>query len=126
MYQVALKEDFDAKKFTFSGSWTAPRTMLKLSAGPLALLNVEYLVTDMELAAEDLLMGLPVLRHFGVDNETLLEDRRNLLSETDCSNAAPNNQDGRVGRLMIARLKHFKRLPRRYIDKQLTREIRLK
>lgn len=47
LLQVALKEGFDGIKFTFSGSWTTRRTVLKLLAGPLALLNVKYLVADM-------------------------------------------------------------------------------
>lgn len=58
--QVALKEGSQATKFTFSRSSTVSSTVLKLSAGPLALLNIEYLVADGDLAVEDLLIGIPV------------------------------------------------------------------
>lgn len=70
--------------------------VLKLSAGSFALLNVEFLVTDAELAAEDQLIGLSILPHLDVDTKTLLENRRDLLDGTDCSsvkNGAPTRSD---------------------------------
>lgn len=105
--QVALKSGANAETFTFSRSWTPPRLVLKLSAGPLALLNVRFLVADADLAVEDLLIGLPVLRHLGVDTKTLLEERRDLLDGTDCNLHhldVGTSKMGRVSRLMIARL----------------------
>lgn len=105
--QVSLKVGSDAEKFTFSRTWTPTRIVMKLAAGPLALLNVELLVADADLAAEDVLIGLPVLRHLGVDTKTLLEERRDLLNGMDCSSIPATEQKGlpgRVGRLMIARL----------------------
>lgn len=48
--QVALKEGFDVTKFTFPRSWTTPRTVLKLSAGPLALRNIAFFVADVDFA----------------------------------------------------------------------------
>lgn len=101
--QVALKSETKAQSFTFSRTWTPPRTILKLSAGPLALLNVRYLVAESNLTAEDVLIGLPVLRHFGVDTKTLLEERRDLLDGSDCSNVEAG-KGGTVSRLMVARL----------------------
>lgn len=53
---------------------------------------------------EDLLIGLPVLRHLGVGTKTLLEVRSDLLDEADCSGDTTKNCHGRVKRLMIARL----------------------
>lgn len=77
--QVALKYSSDGARFSFSRTWTALRTVLKLTSGPLALLNLQYLVADADLDVEDLLLGLPVLRHLGVDTKTVLEERRDLL-----------------------------------------------
>lgn len=71
--QLALKDADRAQLFTFSQTWTPPPTVLRSAAGPLALVNVTFLVADANLAAEDLLIGLPVLRHLGVDSKALLE-----------------------------------------------------
>lgn len=70
--QVALKEGYHATKSTFSQGWTAPRTVLNLSRWPLALINIEFHVADVELAAEDLLIGLPVSRQLSDDIKMLL------------------------------------------------------
>lgn len=105
--QVALKEGEEAKEFSFSRSWTTPRTILQLSSGPLALVNVTYLVADAQLAVEDLLIGLPILKHLGIDTKTLLEERRDLLDGADCSTiraASSGLHGGQVSRLMVARL----------------------
>lgn len=60
--QVALEQGSVAEEFTFSCPLTpSPRTVLKLVVNPFALLNVEYIVTEVELAVEDLLLGLPEL-----------------------------------------------------------------
>lgn len=48
--QVALKDGAEAEKFTFSRTWTVPRTILKLWAGPLALFKLEHLDSDCDLA----------------------------------------------------------------------------
>lgn len=57
--------------------------MLKLAAGPLKNLNVEYLVVHIDLAVEDLLLALPVLLHVSVDTKTPLEERCALLDGSD-------------------------------------------
>lgn len=49
--QVALKDAYCAQSFTFSRTWTPPRTVLRLTAGPLALVNVTFLVADANFAA---------------------------------------------------------------------------
>lgn len=103
MSQAALKQGSHATKFTFSRSWTAPQTVLKLSAGLPVLLIIEYLFADGDLAKEELLIGLPVLRHLGLDARTLLEYLRDLLDATDCLGVTTHNCHGRVGKPMIAR-----------------------
>lgn len=107
--QVALKDSTNAEKFKCSLILTAPRTVLKLGAGPLALLNVEFLVAYAELTVKDLLIELQVLRRWSIDTKTLLETRRNLLDGTYCADIKSENRPintGLIGRLMIARLNH--------------------
>eukprot|EP00737_Agarophyton_chilense_P003792 gb/GEZJ01004544.1/.p1 GENE.gb/GEZJ01004544.1/~~gb/GEZJ01004544.1/.p1 ORF type:complete len:294 (-),score=41.13 gb/GEZJ01004544.1/:342-1223(-) len=104
--QVTLKDKDVPQTFSFWRSWAPPRTTLKLSAGPLALVNITFLVADEELTAEDLLIGLPVLEHLGVDTKTLLEEKRNFLDGFDCSSVCASQSSvlgGQLSRLMIAR-----------------------
>lgn len=63
----------------FSRTWTAPRTVFVLVAGPLAHISVEYLVDDAESAVDDLFLELIVISHLGVDMNTLLEEHSDLL-----------------------------------------------
>ena len=81
--QVSLKAGDEAHSFCFSRTWTVPRTVLHLASGRLALRNITYLVADDEIACEDLLIGLSVLRHLKVDTKTLLETNRASLDGTD-------------------------------------------
>lgn len=105
--QVALTNTKKAESFNFSRLWKVPRLVMELSAGRLAINNVSFLVTDDDLACEDPLIGLPVLRHLGIDSRTLLERNCAMLDGTDCSfvghPSAPDRY-GSLGRLMIARL----------------------
>lgn len=105
--QVALKSGDDAQSFTFSRTWTIPRTVLQLASGQLALANVSFLVADDELACEELIIGLPVLRHLQVDTRTLLENNRSVLDGSDCShvgNPTTRSRGGIVSRMMFARM----------------------
>lgn len=73
----------------------------------MALINITYLVADGDLAVQDLLIGLPVLKHLGVDTKLLLEVRRALLDGPYCSTTRAvgnGTHGGQVSRLMIARL----------------------
>lgn len=84
-----------------------PSTVLHLSSGRLALKNIRYLVPDDDnaMVCEDVLIGLPVLKHLRVDTKTLLEDNIKNLDGTDCSlTDHPKMQMGKLGRLMTARL----------------------
>lgn len=71
--QVALKQDRQAKLFTFSKKWTVPLTVLHLSSDNKALKNIRLLVADDDLACEDLLIGLPGLQPFMLPTCTMLE-----------------------------------------------------
>lgn len=105
--QDALKTGADADTFTLSCSLTLLHIVLKLSAGPLALLNLKCLIAASDLSAEDLLIGLLVLLFLDVDTKTLLEERPDLLHGSDCSSFMTNyrnDKGGRVSRLIVARL----------------------
>lgn len=56
----------------------------ELATGPFALFNVSYLVSDSDLAAEDLLFCLPVLRLLGLLRKKLLEEHRDPFDRFDC------------------------------------------
>ena len=80
---VALKSQTEAETFSFSRSWTVPRTVLQLSSGQLALTNVTFLVADNELTCEDILIGNPLLKHLKIYMRTLLEENRAQLDGSD-------------------------------------------
>lgn len=81
---VALRLGYEAQIFTFSRTCTAPRTVQKLSSVRMALLNIKFLVAYADLTCEDLLIGLPVLRHLRIDTKTLLEINLSSLDRIDC------------------------------------------
>ena len=59
---------------------------MQLAPGQLALANLSFLVTDDDMACEELFIGLPVLLHLQVDTRTFLENNRAVLDGADCSN----------------------------------------
>lgn len=67
---AALKSGPSAEIFQLTRKWTPPRVVLGLAAGPLALVNEMFFVTDYDLAAEVLLIGLPIIQHPGLDSKT--------------------------------------------------------
>lgn len=95
--QVAIIIGADDEAFTFSRTWTLPRTVLKLSAGPLVLLCLKYHVADSDLAAEELFISLLVLQFLGIDTKTILEERRDLLDDSDRSTVITNERNGKSG-----------------------------
>lgn len=82
-------------------------TVLHLSTGNLEPWNITILVSDDELASEDLLIGLPILRHRKVDTRTILEGNIAELNDMDCAANTVNGKEiGRTGRLMMSRIIH--------------------
>lgn len=51
--------------------------------GQLVLVKLYFFAVKDELAYEDLLIGLPVLRKFRIESRTLLESRRTVLNGVD-------------------------------------------
>ena len=105
--QVALRKDDKAQSFRFYRIWTVPRTVLQLASGQLALANLSFLVADDQMTCEDLIIGLPVLRHLQVDTRTLLENNRAVLDGSDCSqigNPCIGDGSGVVSRMISARM----------------------
>ena len=107
---VALKSGEEPQSFSFSRSWTSPRTVFHLSSGQLALSNVTFPVADDDLAREDLVIGLPVLQNLQVDTRSLLENNRAALDGVDCTDVGNPTilQGGAVSRIMIARLNRIR------------------
>lgn len=68
-------------------------------------LHQQLVVVDADLAVEDLLTGLPVVRHLGGDTRTVLEMRGDFLDSLQCTFQqwkVENCRKGCVRRLMIA------------------------
>lgn len=108
--QVALSSSEQPEHFVFSRTWRVPRLILELSSGLLALTNISFLVSYASLLTEDLLIGLPVLQHLGIDSRILLERNRSALDGTDCfvvKNPTVSKTCGTLGRLMIVRLQRI-------------------
>lgn len=104
--QVALRKEDKPGVFSFSRTWTAPRVILHLSAGQLALVNMSFLVADDDLSCESMLIGLLVLKYLQVDTKTVLEANRAVPNGTDCShigNQTVPYGEGKVSRIMAAR-----------------------
>jgi len=105
-FQVALTKEKEPIEFTFSKVWMVPRTVLHLSSGKLAVLNISFLVADDDLTSGGLLIGRPVLQHMRVDTKTLLESNRASLDGTDCAdigNPTIVDKRGHVGTIMDKR-----------------------
>lgn len=90
--KVALTNTSQGGDYQFSRVWKLPRLVMELSTGRMALNNIAFLISDAKLASEDLLIGLPLLRHLGIDSRTLLERNRAQLDGADCSSVpTPSN-----------------------------------
>lgn len=121
---VALKDSGESGTFKFSRTGMVPGLVLKLSSGRMALRNVSFLVADDETACEELLVGLPVLRHLGIDSRRLLEQNWNNPDGTECTiieRSLERRSVGHLGRLMTARLKNTETPPTPNLDPQRTR-----
>lgn len=105
-----MKHGEDAEEFTLSRKWLVPRIILQPSMGKSALTNISFLVADEALSCEDILIGLPVLRHLKIDIRTILESHRESLDGMDCSKVGNPTTlaQGSVGRLMVARIQQVR------------------
>lgn len=74
------------------------------SPGQLALQNIWFLVTDNELPAEGMLIGLPGHCHLRVNSQMMLDENRQKLNETDWSEVREPSNSDTVSRLIGARL----------------------
>lgn len=92
-FQVAIthvsEDEGESKWFTFSRTWTMPRTVLHLSAGKLELRHISFLVAYEDLRCEELLIGLLVFQLLRVDTRTVLEQQLLQLADADCSEINP-------------------------------------
>lgn len=82
----------------------SPGTISKLFAGPLGLLDAQYAVADANVDVEDILVGLLVLGHFGIDTRTFFEERHNILHGIDSPTVILDSScsiEGQVCRLTV-------------------------
>lgn len=108
--QVALGADIKPQTFKFSRMWKVPRLTFHLAAGPMALFNF-FLVSDDDLACEDLLLGQSVLRYLGINSRALLEQQCNQqhdVSLGDFDYSESRKMLGTIGRIMLARQQRAK------------------
>lgn len=73
----------------------------------MVLRNILFLISDASLASEDILIGLPVLKHLEIDSRALLERNCAHLDGMNYSSfPLPSASDKRssLGRIMIGRL----------------------
>jgi Ni,Fe-hydrogenase III large subunit len=74
---------------------------LHLSAGPLRLRNVQWLITEKVM--DEVLLGRPLLRALGLDAPTHLDVVRHNYQDLDSSKIATAHTGGRLSRLLICR-----------------------
>jgi hypothetical protein len=74
---------------------------LQLSAGPLRLRHVTWLVAEHDM--EEVLLGRPLLDLLGLNAETHLNQVRSKYQDLDCSNVESVVGGGRLARMMILR-----------------------
>lgn len=105
--RVALKTGSDLQRFAVSRAWGVIRTVFHLSSGRLAILNIRYLVEVDYSAGENLLIGLPVLRHLKTYLKALLDANREALDDIDCAllDDQTKSNVGCVSRVMSVRQK---------------------
>lgn len=124
--QVLLKDNSEVKSVKFFEEVDSATFCFCLTAGLLAHINVNVLVPG--LAAEDVLFGLPLLNHIGVDTKEILKKNRDNLDGAGCSDIKTNESDGvmgKVGCLTIAKLNRVygdepKKVLETMIDLELT------
>lgn len=104
--QVAKKSDTKAKSFQFGRTWTLSYFNLHLTASPLAPLHAALLAPDDEPAAENLLAGLPILKHLSISTKTIFEKHRDVSDDTGYSAIRESSSSGHrhVSRLMTAHI----------------------
>lgn len=111
---VTLKKTGSPATSSFSCTWHVPRLLFKLAARQMALINIIFLVADNDTACEDLLIGLPVLRHLGIGSSTLLQQKWSSLDCTDCAGIGGHptpNTAGQLGRLIVSQMQRDRDAP---------------
>lgn len=108
--RVASKEGEFVPEFSFFYARITSLIVFQLTAGPLAMVTVTFLVADGDFAAEQVLDRFPVLQQFDVDSRTLLEKKRDLLNGINCTSVRISilvRQGGYVSGLMVSDRNNF-------------------
>lgn len=104
---AALKDTESHASFTFAREWTVHEPVRKLSSNQMDFWNVSVPVADYSTAGQDVIIGLPILLHLGIDLCTLLKRVWIRLTSMECSSGFYNkkaDECGTIGRWIIARL----------------------
>lgn len=103
--QVALKK-FQSGTFIFSRTWIAILTVLYLFSGRIALQNITILLSDDDLAFEDLLIGLLDLQCLKFDTCKIIEYSRHRLQKIDfkLTDNWKEEELGYIARLMLCEI----------------------
>lgn len=87
--KIALKYNREATFIKFLKICTLSSIVLRLTAGPLALVNVSFalvnvtfLILNCELAPKEVLLWIPLLQHLGTDTNIILENIATTLMVT--------------------------------------------
>lgn len=102
--EVALTSTDRAETFQFSRVWKVPHLVMELPSRRLARTKTSF--SDAAIASEDVIIGLPVLQHLGIDSRTLLERNHARLCDPHCVSVphpSVSKTCGSLGRLMITR-----------------------
>lgn len=68
------------------------------------MVNIAFLVADVDLALDGLLTRLPVLQHLDILTNSLLAQKRDVLDGVDCSTTITASNEDQASRLVIAEL----------------------
>lgn len=108
--QVALRKGDNAEPFNFSGSWTAPSTVIILPSGQLTLINNMFPVADDDLSCELFFIGWPMLEHLNVCSNKSFNIRCAIMDGADwpkIGNSTLDNRGGTITPIMVACINHF-------------------
>lgn len=90
---------------------TVPHIFFRLTVGQIDHLYVTFIVPYDELAAEDVLLRLPLQQNFGIDTNTMLDKNRKKINGAGCSDIQLNVSEGGTGnveRVMIAKMNYLR------------------
>lgn len=84
--------------------WAVPRTVVQRTDGLLKIVDVIFILSDDESAADDVIIGLPIMQNLGIETKKMLEKITTTSMVLFVSIINRLGETRKVGRPMIARL----------------------